>query len=342
MTKSKNKVKNPVASAMGAAAIGTAIAKAMIAKTKKKKKSTGSGSVEIAAKRISTVSAPLARGLKVARSRLAHSKFNVVGSSIACSMVLPSTGGAAFFRTAGSATSASNIFNVDVLGSSTTGNNFQSFPTTVYNIGTSFLRFRFRKLHAVWCPVLSANNNGSVILGCTAEVVTGSSTIQYANIASLQNSVTTPVWSPTRIDLLAAGSLRSDWLFLDSLNTTNQAVLRQETAGCFMANQSGVATPVADQLIGYIMFEYDIEFDGLGSESLFSAAKPSLQQESKEAEADTDQAHYVVPDHSTTGPSREESGPGVEVPQSSVGRWFLTSTPPTATPKPALSMNVRP
>lgn len=209
------------------------------------------------------VFAPTTFGLQTSRN-VKHTPFILSGRAHA--VYLRNTTGNLTFGTQSGSSSSTNTINVDPLGNSNTSNNFASFPGTVYAISGRFVRYRFRKLLVHYIPSVPTTELGSLTFASTAEVVSnGATLLTYATIASMENAVSTPVWAPITIDLLANG-LRREWLYTDSVNATTQATLRQETAGVFCAGSLGLNAATSGY-VGSIQWEYELEYHGIANES---------------------------------------------------------------------------
>lgn len=337
-------------SAATAALIGSAVASA-IATTKKKatkpsskpakaapkkaKKKKSSGKLSSArlimngeSSRLSA--APVNLGV-TAQGSTRHSPVVIGASVLGATLRQMATVGLFQLKNAFGTQTDTNIFNVDAASGGIIGTNFAWMTGPQVSLSTNFTRYRMRKFQIRYVPLVPTSTGGQVFIGSNPEVTTASNSFTFQQSAQFTTHVVTPAWQPCTFNAMAAGGLRSEWLYVDGIVTVQQAILRQESCGImlFNANCPGLAINTD---VGHIWIDYELELAGLAPESLLTAlppSSPSEHTESKQSEPDSEQV-LNLPSQAQHAPAPQ----GVSYASAATSRggsWFQT-TPSSAHP----------
>jgi hypothetical protein len=242
------------------------------------------------------VAAPTTRGVQLV-SGVRHSPFTVQARCLGPSLHATAAGTPVWITRSGTIT-AVNAFNIDPLGSGVTSVDFDGFDAALFAIGSVFLRYRFRKLVAEYVPTVNTGQSQSVVLAANPEATgTPGQTFSLLGVSSFGLSATTPSWCPVNLDLMKGpNAIRGDWLYCNNSATTHAAE-RQETPGLMAFNYLGATVATTAVTFGTIYWNYDIEFQAVGSESIIGGSTPL-----KPTAAAASSSSAPPPQHATTPP----------------------------------------
>lgn len=285
MTKSKQKgVGKTIAKAVKAAVkVATKIPKT-VRTILKGGKGARNGMQNVGAARMTGVIAPIQRKLFFASTR--SRKTHVVDGVTRCASAATSPAAATMQTTNASGVACAvgmNTFNIDPVASGFVSNNFVSFLSTVRNIATQYLQYRFKKLNLIYSPIASTGTDGAISIAAFPEIQSVDTVFSQLGIQACGHLITTPVWQEASIDLLQA--FRNGWLFTDTLAAADAASERQECAGSVAYYIEGAP---ASKLCGVFYLDFEIEFKDLGAENQFLFhSTPVALEERKESDKDS-------------------------------------------------------